>query len=302
MEIGHESQSGATGLPMPGDFLTRIIEQKRARVLRERRDINLASMREEALAVRARAKPHRLRAALAARSSVPAIVAEFKRTSPSAGVIRSDVDVRDVVRAYELGGASAISILTDEEHFGGSMADLVAARAQTSLPILRKDFVVDPVQIFAAAIAGADAILLIVAALDDMSLQRLRQTAEEELGLDALVEAHTAEEMRRAANAGATLIGVNNRDLHTLRVSLETSERLIAEAPRGAIMISESGLSGAEDLRRLGALGYRGFLIGEILMRAADPAAKLRELIQACHDRAEAGSQPEQFIHEPRSN
>jgi indole-3-glycerol phosphate synthase len=289
MEVGRESQSGATGLSMPGDFLTRIIEQKRAQVLRERRDINVASMREEALAIRARTKPFRLRAAMAAGSFSPAIVAEFKRTSPSAGVIRNDVDVRDIVRAYELGGASAISILTDEEHFGGSMADLVAARAQTSLPILRKDFVVDPVQIFAAAIAGADAILLIVAALDDVSLQRLRKTAEDELGLDALVEAHTAEEVRRAANAGATLIGVNNRDLHTLRVSLETSERLIAEAPPGTTMISESGLSSAADLRRLGALGYRGFLIGEVLMRAGDPAAKLREWIQACCDPAEGG-------------
>jgi indole-3-glycerol phosphate synthase/phosphoribosylanthranilate isomerase len=299
MGIGHESPGVATGVPTPGGFLTQIIAAKRAQVLRERRDISVASMREEALAVRASAKPLRLRAALAAGSSTPAIIAEFKRTSPSAGVIRSDVDVREIVRAYERGGASAISILTDEEHFGGSMADLVAARAETSLPILRKDFVVDPAQIFAAAIAGADAILLIVAALDDTSLQSLRETAEEELGLDALVEAHTAEEVRRATRAGARLIGVNNRDLHTLRVSLETSERLITEMPRGAIMISESGLSGAADLRRLGGLGYRGFLIGEILMRAADPAAKLRELVQSFPDRTDAASEPSNSIMGP---
>jgi indole-3-glycerol phosphate synthase len=290
MGIGLESQSGVPSPPKAGDFLTRIIAAKRIQVLREQRDNNVASMREEALAVRARAKPLRLRAAMAGRFSTPAIIAEFKRTSPSAGVIRSEVQVGEIVQAYERGGARAISILTDEEYFGGSMADLVSARAQTSLPILRKDFVVDPAQVFAAAVAGADAILLIVAALDDLSLQRLRETAEEELGLDALVEAHTAEEVRRATKAGATLIGVNNRDLHTLRVSLETSERLIAEAPPGAIMISESGLSGAADLYRLGALGYRGFLIGEILMRSADPEAQLRELIQALPSQAEAGA------------
>jgi indole-3-glycerol phosphate synthase len=287
MGIVHESQAGAPGVSMAGDFLTRIIAAKKAEVLREQRGINIAMMRDEALAVRAKATPRRLRDAMAAKSSSSAIIAEFKRTSPSAGVIRSDVDVREIVHAYERGGASAISILTDEEHFGGSLADLVAARAQTSLPILRKDFMIDPAQVFAAAIAGADAILLIVAALDDASLQRLRKTAEEELGMDALVEAHTAEEVRRATKAGATLIGVNNRDLHTLRVSLETSERLIAEAPPGAIMISESGLSGAADLRRLGALGYRGFLIGEMLMRAANPAGSLRDLIRECTDRRE---------------
>lgn len=175
----------------------------------------------------------------------------------------------------------------------GSLGDLVTARAQTSLPILRKDFVVDPTQIFAAAIAGADAILLIVAALDDISLRRLRETAEDELGLDALVEAHTAEEVHRATKSGARLIGVNNRDLRTLRVSLGTSERLIADAPRDAIMISESGLRGRGDLRRLAALGYRGFLVGEMLMRAADPAAKLRGLVQACEDGTDAGSTTE---------
>jgi indole-3-glycerol phosphate synthase len=274
---------------MIAHFLAQIVATKRAQIMRDRSDTKFARMREEALAVRAKATPLRLRDAIAASSSCPGIIAEFKRASPSAGVIRRDVGLGEITRAYERGGASAISILTDEEHFGGSLGDLVTARAQTSLPILRKDFVVDPTQIFAAAIAGADAVLLIVAALDDISLRRLRETAEDELGLDALVETHTAEEVHRATKAGARLIGVNNRDLRTLRVSLKTSERLIADAPRDAIMISESGLSGGGELRRLAALGYRGFLIGEILLRAADPEAKLRELVQACEDRTDAG-------------
>lgn len=285
MGIGQESPSGT---PIIGDFLTRIIATKRAQVLHERGDKELERRSENALAVRSEAKSFRLRNALTA-SSRPGIIAEFKRSSPSAGIIRGDVDPGELARAYERGGASALSVLTDEEYFGGSLADLVAARAKTSLPILRKDFVVDSAQIFDAAIAGADAILLIAAALDDISLRQLRETTEDELGMDALVEVHTAEELQRATNTGARLIGVNNRDLRTLRVSVETSERLIADAPRDAIMISESGLSGRGDLRRLAALGYRGFLIGESLMRAADPAAKLRELIQACDDRTDAG-------------
>lgn len=283
MEIRHESQRGASGTAMPADFLTRITSTKRAQVLRDRSDANYARMHKEALETRAKAKPLRLREAIAG-SSCPGIIAEFKRASPSAGVIRSDLLPGEIVRAYERGGASAISILTDGEYFGGSMADLVAARAHTVLPILQKDFVVDPTQIFAAAIAGADAILLIVAALDDVLLRNLREMAEDELGLDALVEVHTVAESHRAAKAGARLIGVNNRDLRTLRVSLETSERVIIEAPRDAILISESGLSSGSDLRLLASRGYRGFLIGEMLMRAADPTAKLRELVQACND------------------
>jgi indole-3-glycerol phosphate synthase len=287
MEIGHESPSGATDAPMTGDFLTRIIAAKRAQFLPEHSDKEDARRREEARAVRSEAKSFRLRDAVTAGSPRPGIIAEFKRASPSAGVIRGDIDPGEIARAYERGGASALSVLTDEEYFGGSLGDLMAARAQTSLPILRKDFIVASTQIFDAAIAGADAILLIAAALDDISLRHLRETAEDELGMDALVEVHTAEELRRATKAGARLIGVNNRDLRTLRVSIETSERLIADAPRDAIMISESGLRGGGELRRLAALGYRGFLIGEMLMRASDPAAKLRELLQACEDRTD---------------
>jgi indole-3-glycerol phosphate synthase len=169
-------------------------------------------------------------------------------------------------------------VLTDETYFGGSIADLRAVRSSTDLPILRKDFIVDPIQIYEAAIAGADAVLLIVAALDDGSLRDLRKLAEDELGLDALIEVHTPAELRRALDAGANIVGVNNRDLQTFQVSLETSQRLIAEVPDDKIVISESGLHDSESLNRLHALGFHGFLIGETLMRAADPETALRDL------------------------
>jgi indole-3-glycerol phosphate synthase len=179
--------------------------------------------------------------------------------------------------------------LTDEEFFGGSVDDLTAVRAVSDLPVLRKDFIIDEIQIYEAAAAGADAVLLIAAALDDRELRGMRALAEEELGLDTLVEVHTLEELRRATTAGATIIGVNNRDLRTFRTSLETSERLIAEAPPDRVMISESGLQGADSLRRLHALGFRGFLIGEALMRASDPERALRDLIGTEQAQAPAG-------------
>jgi len=212
------------------------------------------------------------------------IIAEFKRRSPSAGTIRNDLSAIDVASCYERGGACAMSVLTDEQYFGGSILDLVAIRAITALPLLRKDFIIDEIQIYEAAAVGADAVLLIAAALDDAALKKLRATAEDELGLDAVVEVHTSEELRRAVAAGATVIGVNNRDLRTFRTSLETSERLIAEAPRDRVMISESGLQRPASLRHLRALGFCGFLIGEALMRAPDPEAALHDFIAGAED------------------
>jgi indole-3-glycerol phosphate synthase len=229
--------------------------------------------------MRVNATPHRLLRALESNSRGINVIAEFKRRSPSAGKIRSDLSATDVATRYERGGACAISVLTDEEYFGGSILDLAAIRASTALPLLRKDFIIDEIQIYEAASAGADAVLLIVAALDDGTLAKLRTTAEEEFGLDALVEVHTSEELRRAVKTGARIIGVNNRDLRTFRNSLEASERLIAEAPRDQIMISESGLQDGKSLCHLRALGFRGFLIGEALMRAPDPEAALRDFI-----------------------
>ncbi|MEP6955762.1 MAG: indole-3-glycerol phosphate synthase TrpC, partial [Chthoniobacterales bacterium] len=178
--------------------------------------------------------------------------------------------------SYERAGVSAISVLTESDFFHGSLDDLREVRRASGLPILRKDFTIDEAQIYEAALAGADAILLIVAALTDPELTSFRATAEA-LGLDALIEVHTADEMRRAVDLGAELLGVNNRDLFTLQVSVETSLCLAPLAPPGALLISESGLSSLDDFRRLAAVGYRGFLVGESLMRAADPAALLAE-------------------------
>ena len=204
------------------------------------------------------------------------IIAEFKRRSPSKGMIREGANPIDIARAYEAGGAVAMSVLTEEDYFAGSLDDLRQVKAAVDLPVLRKDFIVEDYQVYESAVAGADAILLIVAALDDELLARLRSLAEDELQMDALVEVHTSDEMKRAAACGAKLIGVNNRDLRTFEVSLDTSLRLAREAPADAVLISESGLKNSDDLRRLHDAGYRGFLIGETLMRAEDPERALR--------------------------
>jgi indole-3-glycerol phosphate synthase len=266
------------------NIFSQILDRKRKAVAQLRADPSSRNFRECALEFRKNANPHRLLQALKSDSRRPNIIAEFKRRSPSAGIIRDDLTVGEIVHCYERGGACAISILTEEEYFWGSIADLRAARSATNLPLLRKDFIIDPIQIFEAASAGADAVLLIVAALDDLSLGELRALAEDELGLDALVEVHTSEELRRALNAGARIIGVNNRDLRAFQISLNTSERLIAEVPRGRILISESGLQSAESLLRLRKVGFRGFLVGEALMRAPDPETALRNLVAAAQD------------------
>lgn len=224
--------------------------------------------------LRRRANPHAFFKALSGDGIN--IIAEFKRRSPSKGMIREGANPIEIARAYQAGGAVAMSVLTEEDYFAGSLDDLKQVKATVDLPVLRKDFIVDKYQVYESAVAGADAILLIVAALDDDLLLRLRRLAEDELGMDALVEVHTSEEMKRAAACGAKLIGVNNRDLRTFEVSLETSLSLAREAPGDALLISESGLKNSDDLQRLYDAGYRGFLIGETLMRAEDPEQALR--------------------------
>jgi indole-3-glycerol phosphate synthase len=267
------------------NFLSEILAKKRQVVARLQHDPFASGFRERALEIRRNATQHRLLQELETDLPRLKIIAEFKRKSPSVGIIRDDLSVGDVARRYERGGACAISVLTDEEYFGGSLEDLSAARSSARLPVLRKDFIIDPIQVYEAAVAGADAVLLIVAALDNALLGRLREVAEDELGLDALVEVHTSDELRRALDAGAKVIGANNRDLKTFQISLDTSERLVAEAPRDRIMISESGLQSAESLCRLRNLGFRGFLIGEAFMRASHPETALRDLIAAVEDR-----------------
>lgn len=225
------------------------------------------------------AAPHALLAALRHESGRN-IIAEFKRKSPSRGEIRSDADPVMITQAYVAAGATAISVLTEEDYFAGSLDDLRAVRQAISQPILRKDFIFEEYQVHESAAAGADALLLIVAALDDEALGRLRQLAEDELGMDALVEVHTREEMDRAVSCGAKLIGVNNRNLATFEVSLETSAQLATVSTNDALLVSESGIGSADDIDRLYDLGYRGFLIGESLMRADDPGAAMKKFTQ----------------------
>ncbi|CAN5710240.1 indole-3-glycerol phosphate synthase TrpC [soil metagenome] len=258
------------------NILERILRQRRIAVAREFAGADLELLCSRAELARSGIAPHRFRAALPAGEGMH-IIGEFKRSSPSAGVIRDDLQPQDVARTYERAGASAMSVLTEPEFFGGSLDDLRAARAAARLPILRKDFIVHEAQIYEAAIAGADAVLLIVAALTDGELLRFRAAAQK-VELDTLVEVHTAEEMRRAAAAGAEIIGVNNRDLTTLRVSLDTSLQLASAAPADALLISESGITSAAEVEGLAAAGYRACLVGESLMRAADPASLVAEL------------------------
>ncbi len=260
------------------NFLAEIVALKRARLERAKRERPAEELRARAAEVRRDAQEHALRRALKNPERVN-VIAEFKRASPSKGVIRADADAGRIAREYEAGGAAAISVLTEEDRFRGSLADLAAVRAAVKVPVLRKDFIFDEYQLWESAAAGADALLLIVAALDDETLGRLRRVTENELRMDALVEVHTKDELRRAAAAGATLVGVNNRDLHSFKVSLDVSVELAHEAAPGTTLVAESGLRAGEDLRRLKALGYSGFLVGESLMRAARPGQALRELM-----------------------
>jgi indole-3-glycerol phosphate synthase len=218
------------------------------------------------------------RAALAA--GAPAIIAEVKKASPSKGVLTHDFDPARIASAYELGGAAAVSVLTDERFFQGGLADLEAARASISLPVLRKDFTIAESQIVQAAAHGADAILLIAAILTGRELRDFRESAER-YRMSALVEVHNRTELDAAIDSGADLIGVNNRDLTTFHVSLDTSLELAAHMPPGALLVSESGIHGPEDIARLRAAGYSAFLVGEHLMKSGDPAAALKRLVQA---------------------
>ena len=208
------------------------------------------------------------------------LIAEHKRRSPSAGAIRQDAGVADIVLAYERGGAAAISVLTEEQHFGGSLDDLREARAATGLPLLRKDFTVDPYQLYEAKAAGADAVLLVVATLEDPDLAELHALAGE-LDLDALVETSGPEELERALELDADVIGINNRDLADFSVDLERTFDLLVDVPAGKTVVSESGIRDREQIEALEDDGVDAVLIGEILMRAADPEAAVRELTRS---------------------
>jgi len=215
--------------------------------------------------------------AAALRSGTPAIVAEFKRSSPSAGSINADADPAAIAAAYERGGAAALSVLTEPELFKGSFADLRAARAATSLPVLCKDFIVDDYQIFEAAAEGADAVLLIVAALDPGSLRAFISLASH-LRLAAVVEVHDESEARLAVDAGAAIVGVNNRDLHSFDVDISTAARVRRSIADGTIVVAESGYRTCADIVDCGRSGLHAVLVGEALMRERDPEAALARL------------------------
>ena len=205
------------------------------------------------------------------------LIAECKRRSPGAGLIRPDLEMETVSRLYEQGGAAALSVLTDAPYFGGSLEDLRVARETTNLPILRKDFTLDPLQILEARVAGADAVLLIVRILEDEVLQRLIVEAEA-LGMAALVEVHDECELKRALEVGAGIIGINNRDLATFTTDLDTTIRLLERVPEDIVVVSESGIRVPEDVDRLGGVGVDAVLVGESLLRSSDPGVAAQEL------------------------
>jgi indole-3-glycerol phosphate synthase len=238
-----------------------------------------AQTRQSELEAYPRYKQPRRGFAAALRGRRPAIIAEVKKASPSKGIIRPDFDPVGVARSYAHAGAAAVSVLTEPEFFQGRLSYLAAIRGAIELPLLRKDFLFDVYQVIEARAWGADAVLLIVAVLDDRLLRELLATASA-LGLDALVEVHSEDEVDRAAAAGATLIGVNNRDLRTFVTSLATAERLRSSIPASAIAIAESGIETVADVNRLRCAGFDAFLIGEAFMRAPDPGAALRGLLE----------------------
>lgn len=255
-------------------MLDRILETKRADVAARKATMSHADLDARIATVSA---PRGFRAALDARTG-HALIAEVKKASPSKGLIREDFDPPAHARAYEAGGAACLSVLTDERWFQGADIFLEQARSAVSIPVLRKDFMVDPWQVHESRALGADAILIIVAALDDTQMQEI-EAAAIECGMDALIEVHDAAEMERAARLKSRLIGVNNRDLRDFSVDFRRTYELVGRAPVGCTFVAESGLTTRADLDAMAAHGIRCFLIGEALMRQADVEAATRALI-----------------------
>ena len=260
------------------DILRQILERKAAHVARMSQAVTEQSLQHEA----GSASPPRgfLRALRAdAEAGRPAVIAEVKKASPSKGLIREDFNPEEIARSYAAGGATCLSVLTDREFFQGHDLDLRAARGACDLPVLRKDFVIDPYQVWEARVLGADCILLIAAALDDTRMGELYRLAVT-LGMDVLVEVHSDEELERALALEPALLGINNRDLHTFNTDLQTTLRLLERIPEGTFVVTESGFGTREEVEAMWQKGVPGFLVGESFMRAPDPGEQLRAMFR----------------------
>ena len=255
-------------------FLEKVAAMKREEVHKRK---NLSSLQEMQKKVSDLPAPRKFLRALLNKCPM-ALIAEIKRASPSAGMIRQDADIQGIARKYQAGGASAISVLTEARFFHGALGHLVMVKEAVSLPVLQKDFIIDPFQIYEGRIAGADAVLLIAAMITQGQLGEFTQLIRD-LGMIPLVEVHNEEDLGKVSGLPLPLIGINNRNLQTLEVNLEVTCHLIKKIPQGTMVISESGIKNREDVKRLQQAGARGVLVGEVLMRSADPATKIRELL-----------------------
>ncbi|KPJ92018.1 MAG: indole-3-glycerol-phosphate synthase [Gammaproteobacteria bacterium SG8_11] len=260
----------------PPDVLKKILQRKREEIAERAQACGIQELAQKvADAAEPRGFLAAIRSALAKQQ--PAIIAEIKKASPSKGVIREHFDPSQIARSYETGGATCLSVLTDHDFFQGSEAFLMQAKQACNLPVLRKDFIIDPYQVYEARVIGADCILLIVAALDDVALGELSQLAAR-LRMDVLVEVHDADELQRALQLPLPLIGINNRNLRTFETSLETTLKLLDSIPPDRIVVTESAIHSREDVATMRAQGVNAFLVGEAFMRASEPGEKLQEL------------------------
>jgi indole-3-glycerol phosphate synthase len=257
-------------------ILDDIVAHKKRTLAEQKASVSLSTLKKRA---KDADSPRGFAKALA-RSPQIALIAEIKKASPSAGVIREGFDAIQIGKIYEASGASAISVLTDEHFFQGSLSRLEKVRQAVGIPVLRKDFIIDPFQIYEARAANSDAVLLIVAILSDKQLKDFLDLSRQ-MEMDALVEVHTERELERALEVGAQVVGINNRNLKTFEVHIETTEKLVANIPEGILRVSESGIKNHHDMKRLATAGVNAVLVGTSLMKAQDIGAKVKELLGA---------------------